>query len=196
MAALPGTSATPSDPIDKQIRPACRRQVPPDAFPLLSLPLLAHLYTIPGTRVLSTTECARLRAIVYESLNEVELRLIVQTLLTKALQGDIQAIKLVLAYAAGKPERGVNPDDLDRLEWEQLRSNAVPPDEVAAVLDSMQPRQASAIAEVMSPIAATRHGQAFLGTLRDRGLLDQPEPRPEPAPAPEPDAAPPPTHGH
>src|SRR5436190_15835760 len=58
MAALPGTSATPSDPIDKQIRPACRCQVPPDAFPLVSLPLLVHLYTIPGTRVLSPTEWA------------------------------------------------------------------------------------------------------------------------------------------
>src|SRR5919204_3026793 len=73
-----------------------------------------------------TRQTAQLRQAVLETMNETEVRLITQKLLTLALQGDIQAIKLVLAYAIGKPENVINPDEVDRLEWELRQRLSVP----------------------------------------------------------------------
>ena len=56
-----------------------------------------------------TRQTALLRQAVLDELNETEIRIIVQRLKALAVGGDLQAIKLVLAYAVGKPENAVNP---------------------------------------------------------------------------------------
>jgi hypothetical protein len=118
-----------------------------------------------------TRQTALLRQVVLDELNEVEIRIIVQRLKARAVGGDVQAIKLVLAYAVGKPENGVNPDEVDRLEWQLRQRLAVPPDEVERLADRVPARQANAVAAATAQAVATRSGLDIFERLRKRGLL-------------------------
>jgi hypothetical protein len=117
-----------------------------------------------------TRQTALLRQVVLDELNEVEIRIIVQRLKARAVGGDVQAIKLVLAYAVGKPESVVNPDEVDRLEWELRQRLAVPPAEVERLADRVPARQANAVAAATQAVSLQR-GQDILQRLQRRGLL-------------------------
>jgi hypothetical protein len=39
-----------------------------------------------------------------------------------AMNGDVQAAKLLLAYAVGKPSETFDPDRLEHLEWETAKA--------------------------------------------------------------------------
>src|SRR4051812_40424171 len=67
---------------------------------------------------------AVLRRALLEALSEADLAAIVQALVVRAKAGDVQAAKLVLAYAVGKPETGMDPDRVDAQEWAMQRETA------------------------------------------------------------------------
>jgi hypothetical protein len=118
-----------------------------------------------------TRQTAQLRQAVLETMNEAEIRLIAKRLLTLALQGDLQAIKLVLAYAIGKPEGVVNPDEVGRLEWELRQRLCVPLHQVETVTDRVSAGQANAVVEATREAVALQRGQELLLRLQKRGLL-------------------------
>lgn len=43
-------------------------------------------------------------------------------MMNAAMNGDVQASKLLLAYAVGKPSETVDPDRLEHLEWETAKA--------------------------------------------------------------------------
>ncbi len=124
-----------------------------------------------------TRQTALLRQVVLDELNEVEVRIIVQRLKARAVGGDVQAIKLVLAYAVGKPENAVNPDEVDRLEWELRQRLSVPQGEVDRLAERVPAKQANAVAAATAQAVASRSGLDIFERLRKRGLLpDAPRP--------------------
>src|SRR5262245_3366204 len=68
---------------------------------------------------------AALRSALLEEVDEEKFRRMVRDLVEMALDKDLAAIKLVFHYVLGKPTPMVNPDDLDRLEFEQLKRDSV-----------------------------------------------------------------------
>src|SRR5262245_29451624 len=119
-------------------------------------------------------QTALLREAVLETMNETEIRLITQKLLTLALQGDIQAFKLVLAYAIGKPEQVVNPDEVDRLEWELRQRLSVPVDAVAEHTQRVPAKQANTVAKAPAQAVGLQVGQQVFRRLVNSGLLPDP----------------------
>src|SRR5262249_43999936 len=63
---------------------------------------------------------AALRQAFLSAATEDRLRELGEKLLTAALAGDWQAAKLYLLYVVGRPAPAVDPDGLDKAEW-QLR---------------------------------------------------------------------------
>ncbi len=118
-----------------------------------------------------TRQTALLRQVVLDELNEVEIRIIVQRLKAVALAGDVQAIKLVLAYAIGKPENAVNPDEVDRLEWELRQRLSLPQGEVERLAERVPARQANAVAAATAQAVSLQRGQDIFQRLQKRGLL-------------------------
>jgi hypothetical protein len=118
-----------------------------------------------------TRQTALLRQVVLDELSEVEVRIIVQRLKARAVGGDVQAIKLVLAYAIGKPESAVNPDEIDRLEWELRQRLAVPAEEVERLADRVPARQANAVAQATAQAVSLQRGLDIAERLKKRGLL-------------------------
>jgi hypothetical protein len=118
-----------------------------------------------------TRQTALLRQVVLDELNEVEIRIIVQRLKARAVGGDVQAIKLVLAYAVGKPESAVNPDEIDRLEWELRQRLSVPIGEVECLAERVPARQANAVAQATAQAVSLQRGQDIVERLQKRGLL-------------------------
>ncbi len=77
---------------------------------------------------------AALRSALLEEVDEAKFRRMARDLVEMALQKDLAAIKLVFHYVLGRPTPMVNPDDLDRLEWEQLRRDCVSVDEMGELI--------------------------------------------------------------
>jgi hypothetical protein len=120
-----------------------------------------------------TRQTALLRQVVLDELNETEVRIIVQRLKARAVGGDIQAIKLVLAYAIGKPENAVNPDEVDRLEWQLRQRLSVPQGEVERLTERVPARQANAVAAATAQAVSLQRGLDIAERLRQRGLLPE-----------------------
>ena len=120
-----------------------------------------------------TRQTALLRQVVQDELNEVELRIVLQRLKALALGGDVQAIKLILAYAVGKPQNAVNPDELDLLEWQLRQRLSVSAEEVERLADRVPARQANAVAAATAPAVSLQRGQDIVERLRKRGLLPE-----------------------
>jgi hypothetical protein len=131
-----------------------------------------------------TRQTALLRQAVLDELNEVEIRIIVQRLKARAVGGDVQAIKLVLAYAVGKPENVVNPDEVDRLEWELRQRLSVPAGEVERLAERVPAKQANAVAAATAQAVSLQRGLDIFQRLQKRGLLPEAM-RPAAAPRPE-----------
>ena len=131
-----------------------------------------------------TRQAARNRQIVLEMMNEAELRLITQKLLSQALEGHVPSIKLVFAYAIGKPDAAINPDEVDALEWEARQRLTVPLEEVEALAERVPVGQANAVAEAVRQPVAIQVGQEIVQRLQERGVL--PSERRAPAPPPTP----------
>jgi hypothetical protein len=68
----------------------------------------------------SSRKMAALRAAFLEDIDGPKLRQLAGKLYALALAGDLEAAKLVLAYAVGKPREAPDPDALDVMEWKLL----------------------------------------------------------------------------
>ena len=121
-------------------------------------------------------QSARLKKAVLEVMNEAEIRLIAQKLLSQALQGDVPSMKLVFAYAIGKPGEAVNPDEIDALEWEMRQRLTVSLDEVEALTERVPVKQANAVAQAVAQPVALQVGQEIFQRLQERGLLTPTQP--------------------
>ena len=123
-----------------------------------------------------TRQVAKNRQIVLEIMNEAELRLITQKLLSQALQGHVASIKLVFAYAIGKPDAAIDPDEVEALEWETRQRLSVPLAEVEALTGRVPVGQANAVAEAVKQPVAIQVGQEIVERLEGRGLLVRTQP--------------------
>jgi hypothetical protein len=72
----------------------------------------------PRYRQFAANRVAFLEAVTPEQVTKLA-----RKLMRRALDGDLDAAKLVLAYAIGKPAAVVDPDGADRAEWQQLEDS-------------------------------------------------------------------------
>src|SRR5262249_36332205 len=128
------------------------------------------------------------------------LKLITQNLMKMALAGNIPAIKLVYAYAIGKPERCPDPDEIDRHEWETRKRLAVDLHDLRMLTGRMAADQACAVAQATKLPAAVRVARGVAEYLRRRGLLVETQPvdprAGQPAPTRPAASTPPPASGN
>jgi hypothetical protein len=82
-------------------------------------------------------QTAALRSALIRRLTVEQIEGIADKLIELALAGDVAAAKLVLQYGIGKPTEAIDPDQVDRLEWERERQQFVPAAEVNAISQGM-----------------------------------------------------------
>jgi hypothetical protein len=70
----------------------------------------------------SNRRAAALRAALFADLDEGKMQALGRRLYERALAGDMEAVKVLLAYACGRPRLAPDPDRLDLDEWELLRA--------------------------------------------------------------------------
>ncbi len=154
-------------------------------------------------------QTAALRSALLRQLTEEQIEQVAALLLQKALEGDLAAIRLVLLYAVGKPTPAVNPDDLEREEFEYHRADRVTPEEMQRLTATLMPlAMANELLRILAPCRAADLARLFNEVQRDRDQgadqdLDEepaesaaeppaapPPPQPEPQAAPEPSVLP------
>jgi hypothetical protein len=64
---------------------------------------------------------ASLRRALFRDLDEGKMQLLGQRLYERAVAGDLEATKLVLLYACGRPREAPDEDSLDLQQWRLLR---------------------------------------------------------------------------
>jgi hypothetical protein len=69
----------------------------------------------------SNRRMAALRAALFADLDEGKMQALGQRLYERALAGDLEAVKLVLLYACGRPRESPDEDSLDLQQWRLLR---------------------------------------------------------------------------
>jgi hypothetical protein len=65
---------------------------------------------------------AELRRALFEHLDADRMRTLGERLFSMAAAGDLEAMKILLAYSIGKPRPTVDEDSLDLMEWRLLRA--------------------------------------------------------------------------
>jgi hypothetical protein len=63
-------------------------------------------------------QTAALRKALLEAVTPEDITQMAHTLMIHAKQGDLGACKLLFSYVLGKPQQAVDPDTLDRHEWD------------------------------------------------------------------------------
>jgi hypothetical protein len=138
---------------------------------------------------------AALRSALLEEVDEDKFRQMARDLVEMALQKDLAAIKLVFHYVLGRPTPMVNPDDLDRLEFEQLRRDCVSVDEMSELIGGacVPVGYGNAVVKAAVPAHGATIGRQTAEALRTGKLPgdgeDEPEEDDEPQQAPAPAAA-------
>jgi hypothetical protein len=89
-----------------------------------------------------------------------------RVLYDKAMQGDVSAAKLVLAYKIGKPAPCPNPDAIDRDEWDHYQQDSIEPQEIQLVLGSLPAQVGNAIARTALPILTEARQRELATQLR------------------------------
>jgi hypothetical protein len=145
-------------------------------------------------------QTAALRSALLRQLTEEQIEQVAALLLQKALEGDLAAIRLVLLYAIGKPTPAVNPDDLDREEFEYHRADRVTPEEMERLTAKLMPlAMANELLRILAPCRVADLARLFNEAQQDREQgADEPDQEGEPdvaAEAPAPDASPAPKVG-
>jgi hypothetical protein len=122
-------------------------------------------------------QTAALRRALTAAVTEEDMQAVAGQLVTQAKLGYLPAIKLLLAYALGKPAEPVNPDTLDVQEWQLYQQTPVTSEAMSTVLESMHADLACTIARAALPEVAQAQARHLAGQL-------DPEPTaPTPAPA-------------
>jgi len=126
---------------------------------------------------------AALRQALLDTVTAEDLQAIVRQLIQKAKEGDVSAARLVLSYTVGKPDKAVDPDNVDRHEWQQFQQDRVLSDDLLALIGGVQAPLACGILRAVLPImqqqAAHNLGQLMQDSLKEPAVAadaDQPEP--------------------
>ncbi len=133
---------------------------------------------------------ATLRQAMLDAVTGEDLQAIVRQLIQQAREGDVPAARLVFSYTLGKPDKAVDPDSLDQQEWQQLRHNAVPNQELLALLSLLQAPLACTILRAALPHLQEQMAQSIAQQLHQPPVTDDPETDLNQEPAPEPEAQP------
>jgi hypothetical protein len=96
--------------------------------------------------------CARMLELFRNCISDDEMIQLFRILYTKAMDGDVSAAKLVLAYKVGKPVDCPNPDTIDRDEWDHYQQDAIEPNAMQQVLSSLPTRVGNDIVRTALPI--------------------------------------------
>ena len=107
---------------------------------------------------------AAFRRALCEAVSEEDVRAVTAELLRRARDGDILAIRLLLAYVIGWPTDAVDPDTLDVQEWETYRRHPAREEDVAELLRTLPPQVACLLVRTTLPYV----GQALGRALREQ----------------------------
>ncbi len=84
-------------------------------------------------------QVARLRQALLDSVTAADMAAVARRLLTLALEGNVQAGKLLLAYTIGKPQPAADPDRLDQDEWQGYKETSTMLAESPGLLQAPEP---------------------------------------------------------
>ncbi len=117
---------------------------------------------------------AALRVALLRPVGEEQMAALADRLLTMALGGDLVAAKLVLSYCVGKPGPSVDPDSLDRHEWELCRKSSVSSEEMVVAM-GVPLAFATTVVRESSPGVAQGLADQMLDGLAEQARLDAEE---------------------
>jgi hypothetical protein len=80
---------------------------------------------------------AALRKALCEAVTEADIQALAEQMLLQARYGDVAAVKLLFAYAIGKPADAVDPDTLDFHEWQVFQKAPIEAEAARQVLNSV-----------------------------------------------------------
>ncbi len=84
-------------------------------------------------------QVAGLRQALLDSVTAADIAAVGRRLLALALEGNVQASKLLLAYTIGKPQPAADPDRLDQDEWQGYKETTTMLAESPALLQAPEP---------------------------------------------------------
>jgi hypothetical protein len=131
--------------------------------------------------------CAYMLSILRSTIDDTKLKAVIQVLYERALEGDMGAIKLVLAYSIGKPAPAPNPDGIERDEWNRLEEASVQHKAVTDLLNSLPSPLASDLVRTTWQVKSGAFADNLARQLMPQGVAvdpvqaAQPEEKPIPA---------------
>ena len=78
---------------------------------------------------------AKLRSTLLKAVTQTDMRAMIKRMVDEAKNGDVQACKLVLSYAIGRPPETIDPDELEAKAWELAKRMPSASERVLAELD-------------------------------------------------------------
>jgi hypothetical protein len=109
---------------------------------------------------------AALRRALCETVTEDDVRAITCKLLQQARDGDPAAVRVLFAYAIGRPTDAVNPDTLDLQEWQMYRLAPAGAEELEGLARTLQPEMACRLARAILPHIADTMARNFVEGVR------------------------------
>jgi hypothetical protein len=109
---------------------------------------------------------AQLRKAFLEVANDENVEEVAAMLLSKALEGDVAAAKIWLAYVVGKPVEATNPDTLNHDEWQWWQDNATDPQALERVKVAVAAELAVKLARCTVRCQNETYRQHFVAVLR------------------------------
>jgi hypothetical protein len=117
-------------------------------------------------------QVASLRQALINAITPEDIQTVAKALIQRAAEGNVQAAKLLLLYAIGKPQPAPEPDHMDADEWDVYRETAPMKVESAAIVASGVPELHLKFARMMRPVIAQ-----MMGNQMGEMLLETPEQR-------------------
>jgi hypothetical protein len=104
-------------------------------------------------------------ALLRASVSDEEMVAIIRALVTKALEGDVSAAKLIMSYNLGKPLPAPNPDEMDRDEWDHYQRDTINIQDVQQVLGSLPSSVGNDLARTALPVMSQAHKEEIASHL-------------------------------
>jgi len=104
-------------------------------------------------------QVAALRQALLNSVTPDDIQTVARALIQRASEGNVQAAKLLLSYAIGKPQPAPKPDHMDADEWNIYRETVPMKQESGVVVGAGVPEAHLKVARMMRPLVAQMMGQ-------------------------------------
>ena len=95
---------------------------------------------------------AALRTALLEEITDDDIQAVIRKLIEMSKSGNLQAAKLLLSYANGKPTPAPNPDHVEIDEWQYFEKTAAMSDTVDMVVRSTEPETILNMGRELRPI--------------------------------------------